>query len=210
LLALKSVAVSLTGTESKIVQVTIDLLGELRYKGMTTRQIAESAGVDEVTLFRKFGSKETLAKRAVGLAQNQVRMDLESACGKKTGDPRTDLMNLGLSLMEVLDRHREAVVAIMFEAKREPYFAAAITGMVQFILNLVRKYLKNYGLRETQMSKADLDALTLSLASYAFFKIIVRESLLDKKSTSENRKREFRVYVEFLLKNVSSGTKGSD
>ncbi len=78
-------------------------------KGTTTRQIAERAGVDEVTLFRRFGSKETLAKRAVGFAQSQIRIDLESAGSKKTGELETDLTNMALLLMEVLDRHREAV-----------------------------------------------------------------------------------------------------
>ena len=71
---MKGVAQTVTSTtDSKIIEATIDLVGELGYKGMTTRQIAERAGVDEVTLFRRFGSKESLVKKAVGFAQGQLR-----------------------------------------------------------------------------------------------------------------------------------------
>ena len=196
---------ALANTDSKIIQATMDLVGELGYKGTTTRQISERAGFDEVTLFRRFGSKNALAKKAISFAQSQIRVELESAGKKKTGNLEIDLTKMALLLMEVLDRHREAVVAIMFEAKREEYFAAIIAGMVEFILNLVREYVRSYGF-EKPVKKDELEAITLSVVSFVFFRIVIRERLLDKKFMADNRKRELEKYVEFLLRNASFNT----
>jgi AcrR family transcriptional regulator len=44
-------------TEKRIIDAAAELFGECGYANTTTRAIAERAGVNEVTLFRKFGSK---------------------------------------------------------------------------------------------------------------------------------------------------------
>lgn len=41
------------------------MLAELGFAGTTTRRVAEEAGVNEVTLFRHFGTKERLLEEAV-------------------------------------------------------------------------------------------------------------------------------------------------
>lgn len=191
-----------TTTDSKIIEATIDLVGELGYKGTTTRQIAERAGVDEVTIFRRFGSKETLAKKAVGLAQGQLRNALTAAGREKTGDLAMDLINMALLMMQSLERRRESVVAIMFEAKREVFFGDATSGMVQYILRLVRDFLESYKL-EKSLVKEEIEFITQSITSFVFYHVIVKERLLGKKFTSKNRKEEIQNYVGFLLRNVS-------
>ncbi len=45
-------------TDSRILDAASDLFAERGYNGTTTRAIAERAGVNEVTLFRKFTSKQ--------------------------------------------------------------------------------------------------------------------------------------------------------
>ncbi|MDB5059974.1 MAG: transcriptional regulator, TetR family [Chloroflexi bacterium] len=51
-------------TQERILRAFIDLVVEHGYEGTTTRAVAEQAGVNEVTLFRHFGDKETLAREA--------------------------------------------------------------------------------------------------------------------------------------------------
>ncbi|WP_203364601.1 TetR/AcrR family transcriptional regulator [Bacillus sp. REN10] len=52
-------------TAGKIIQATIDLIQEKGYKATTTKAIAEKAGVNEVTIFRHFGSKRNILEAAV-------------------------------------------------------------------------------------------------------------------------------------------------
>ena len=52
-------------TREQILQAAARLYADHGFRGTTTRAIAEAAGVNEVTLFRIFGSKETLIVEAM-------------------------------------------------------------------------------------------------------------------------------------------------
>lgn len=52
-------------TKTALLEVTARLFTEHGWRGTTTRRIAEAAGVNEVTLFRHFGSKEVLLRTAI-------------------------------------------------------------------------------------------------------------------------------------------------
>jgi len=92
----------------------LELLSERGYKGATTRAIAERAGVAEVTLFRRFGSKANLiaaAVRRVGDAFEKVAMS-------PSGDLRADLLELASSYQQQFEAAGAAVFALAVEASR--------------------------------------------------------------------------------------------
>jgi AcrR family transcriptional regulator len=49
-----------SNTKEHLLKATLKLISEKGYLGATTREIAQEAGVTELTLFRHFGSKERL------------------------------------------------------------------------------------------------------------------------------------------------------
>ena len=49
-------------TEDRILDATIKLLDEVGWDGATTKRIAAEAGVNEVTLFRKFKTKNLMLR----------------------------------------------------------------------------------------------------------------------------------------------------
>lgn len=51
-------------TQDRILHAFASLVSEHGYEGSTTRAVAEAAGVNEVTLFRHFGDKASLARAA--------------------------------------------------------------------------------------------------------------------------------------------------
>jgi AcrR family transcriptional regulator len=70
----------------------MDLVVAHGYEGATTRAVAAAAGVNEVTLFRHFGDKETLARAAftrlepgARLANYDVRFDASSPTQAEEG-----------------------------------------------------------------------------------------------------------------------------
>src|SRR5687767_14962672 len=52
----------------QLLQAAARLYAESGYRGATTRRIAGEAGVNEITLFRHFGSKEVLIREAIARA----------------------------------------------------------------------------------------------------------------------------------------------
>lgn len=53
------------GSREKLLAAAARMLAELGFAGTTTRRVAEEAGLNEVTLFRHFGTKERLLEEAV-------------------------------------------------------------------------------------------------------------------------------------------------
>ena len=56
-------------THERILAAAAQIFAEQGYIRATTRAIAAAAGVNEVTLFRHFGSKKNLAQAAIYLAR---------------------------------------------------------------------------------------------------------------------------------------------
>src|SRR5512132_1118108 len=52
-------------TRSTILNAAAQVFSQHGFRGSTTRRIAEAASVNEVTIFRYFGSKEALLQEAI-------------------------------------------------------------------------------------------------------------------------------------------------
>jgi len=52
-------------TREKILSAALSLFGKKGYAGTSTREIAEHAGINHITLFRHFGNKENLFRESV-------------------------------------------------------------------------------------------------------------------------------------------------
>ena len=52
-------------TKQQLLDAAVRVYAEGGFRGATTRRIAEEAGVNEVTLFRLFGSKAALIDEAI-------------------------------------------------------------------------------------------------------------------------------------------------
>ncbi len=59
-------------TREKLLEATVRLFAEVGSRGATTRRIAAAAGVNEVTLFRQFGTKENLLRQALHWASQRA------------------------------------------------------------------------------------------------------------------------------------------
>jgi AcrR family transcriptional regulator len=51
--------------QDKLLEAAARVYGEMGFRGATTRRIAEEAGVNEITIFRRFGSKDRLIAEAI-------------------------------------------------------------------------------------------------------------------------------------------------
>jgi outer membrane protein TolC len=62
-------------TKQHLLEAALRVYGESGFRGATTRRIAEEAGVNEVTLFRLFGSKSALIMEALEMRQMRAPRD---------------------------------------------------------------------------------------------------------------------------------------
>nr|WP_243686887.1 helix-turn-helix domain-containing protein [Methanobacterium formicicum] len=66
-------------TEQKFLDAALEIFAEKGYKGATTRLIAQKAGFSELTLFRKFKTKENLFNSVLIHNIEKVKADMTKA-----------------------------------------------------------------------------------------------------------------------------------
>jgi len=104
-------------TRQRILDAAADLFAVKGFAGATTRELAAAAGVNEVTLFRHFGSKKNLL--AAVIDQHSALPDLAAVMnGQLTGDYRQDLLHLGGVFLTAMTERREAVRLMLCEAEQ--------------------------------------------------------------------------------------------
>ncbi|TFG49635.1 MAG: TetR/AcrR family transcriptional regulator [Anaerolineales bacterium] len=107
-------------TRNRIMDAASRLFSEKGFSGTTTRAIANEAGINEVTLFRHFGSKENLARAIMdqfgGLAI------AENITALLSGDYRQDLLLIGSMMLKVMTERNDAMRMAICEAGHFPEF----------------------------------------------------------------------------------------
>jgi len=73
----------------KILHAAARVYAETGYRGATTRRIAREAGVNEITLFRHFGTKDVLLHEAIETAGTE---ETAAALPETPQRPRSELM----------------------------------------------------------------------------------------------------------------------
>jgi AcrR family transcriptional regulator len=112
-------------TADKVLRAASDLFAERGYSGTTTRAIAERAGVNEVTVFRRFESKLGVLK-ALGARWGEVQAGFAVEHAVDPEDTRATL--LSLARMEVASARENggAAMRLAFEARSVPEVADLI------------------------------------------------------------------------------------
>lgn len=120
-----------TGTREKILAAAVRVFAKEGLDGATTRSIARAAKVNEVTLFRHFGSKDRLITAVIGKAfpnkatalppeSSDLKSDLIDFVHRYESQLTANLPMVRVCLSDIM-RHREyeqQVVAAIFKPMR--------------------------------------------------------------------------------------------
>jgi AcrR family transcriptional regulator len=102
--------------EGRIFKTAIDRLMAHGYDGATTRAIAEDAGVNEVTLFRRYGSKAGLFEQAIASRLADTPLNQLAY----TGDLEADLVAIVRAYLLTNEAHGDIIPMILIEMPRHP------------------------------------------------------------------------------------------
>lgn len=104
----------------RILLAAVRVYAEVGFRGATTRRIAEEAGVNEVTLFRLFGSKAALIDEALKSGQpGEQRAELP----KVPGNPEAEITEWATVVLEHLHTNRSIIRTMMSEMGEHPDLA---------------------------------------------------------------------------------------
>jgi AcrR family transcriptional regulator len=109
-------------SDGRMFDAALTVLAQQGYAGATTRRIAAAAGVNEATLFRRFGDKRQLILAAIHADISQ----LSKAGITPSGDLETDLIQV-VEYYSNIYQHRDGLVGtLLLEGARNPEVAALI------------------------------------------------------------------------------------
>lgn len=168
-------------TEQRILDAALRVFASEGYTGATTRRIAKEANVAEVTLFRKFKSKENLLKEV--LINNRTVFssldDLSHLFPKEEDvDLETELRILGKNIAKAMrdrkkDSKRQMFMLMLFEeGRRRPEVAEALSSLLQMSINPLSEYF------ELQIKNGKMRTINSRSAALIFVGYFVHTSLL--------------------------------
>lgn len=167
--------IELDKTEQKIVDATIFLLDEEGMNGTTTKKIAKKAEVSEVTVFRKFKSKDNLLKIAKIYYSDYF---LEKISDIFTNYEDTDLesllKNTWWKLVNFLDNNLDiikiALDELMSSPEEEKMFSKFSDEVLKNLTNIFQEQIDKGKIRKINPSAAALTVFSVIVEGIIFWK----------------------------------------
>jgi AcrR family transcriptional regulator len=114
-----------TETRTRLLKAAAEVFATAGITGATTREIARAAGVNEVTLFRHFQSKEQLLRAVVQQVMG-LQMEILNRQDEWSQDLHRDLMHYAVLYSEILEKHEALIRTFIGEAQRRPEAAQQV------------------------------------------------------------------------------------
>ncbi|MEK6688628.1 MAG: TetR family transcriptional regulator [Gemmatimonadota bacterium] len=175
------------------------VFAEVGFRGATTRRIASEAEVNEITLFRHFGSKERLLREAVHAASARYGGASLPELPKR---PRQELLVWAREQMARLRERRGLIRTCMAEVAAHPKLAQP-GNHTSFAAAQLTGYLEQ--LTETGLATARFEpaAATQMLMGALFADALGRDMMPDLYPNDPDQAVE--QYVELFLRGIGCG-----
>jgi AcrR family transcriptional regulator len=170
---------SLAGMEvrERLLHAARRVFEEAGSRGATTRRIATEAGVNEITLFRHFGSKGALIGEALAAAS---REQVHTGLPAEPRDPEAELMAWSHAGYGHLRRHAAMIRTTLGELAEAPDAVQCVAGPPVRVHAELLQYLRR--LRERGMADGewDPDAAANLLMGALFADAVTRDAFPEK------------------------------
>jgi AcrR family transcriptional regulator len=190
-------------TKLKLLEATLELISEKGYLGATTREIAQRAGVSELTLFRKFEKKEKLFEEVLK-TQTFLPLLRETVIEVEDLEPAEALETIGIRYLQTLKERKMFVKIVLSELNTYPEKVRKV--QIQFVREM-EGTLQGY-LEELQKS-GKLRAVSLEAAARTFLRMlfsffILEEIIKDQDISGKTLKKTVREVVDIFMYGIVS------
>jgi AcrR family transcriptional regulator len=177
-----------------LLEAAAKVFAELGMRGATTKRIAQEAGVNEVTLFRHFKSKDDLLQAAL---EAYARRSQARTLPDHPVHPREELIEWCRAHHRDLHKHRSLIRKTMSEHEEHPAHCATGMQVSVRVADELKRYLN--GLKDEGFAAGTWDALaaTNMLIGALFSDAMGRDTMPERYPYSMRDAVE--LYVDLLL-----------
>ena len=186
-------------TRTALLQVTAKLYSEHGWLGTTTRRIAEAAGVNEVTLFRLFGSKESLLMEAISTATGEHHAAILPAVPQTL---RAELLAWTQTQHDSVQAMGGIIRACLAEWEQRPELAPKVCGGGEVAFLDLRRYLGVARARGLIGPDGSIDAAATMLINTLFMDAMTRDVIPGTHPHSVGE--SLGMYVDLVLRALAA------
>lgn len=191
-------------TEDRILDATIKLLDQVGWEGTTTRKIAAEAGVNEVTLFRKFKTKKQLLKAAKSRSAHKFLAELEDLL--KIDDNRdieTYLKTIWVNASQMVNKRTNLIRIAMEEVRDIPLEDRVIPQISKMILDNLTSYFRK------QIKKGTIRDIDPEVAALSIFSIVFQMNIMWKiygQAPPVEEERYMENFLDIFMEGITIST----
>jgi AcrR family transcriptional regulator len=163
----------MTDIREKLLEATAAVFAKLGYLGCTTRRVAQEAGVNEVTLFRHFGSKDALIREALAHVDRVMIASLPA----EPVQPAEELAAWARQVHENLCEHRQLIRRVMGETVTHPEIAPVVCEGAEGEHDCLARYLEACRARGLAGADFDVHAVSSMLLGALFADAMLRDMM---------------------------------
>ena len=191
-------------TENKILDAAIALFTELGYSGTTTRKIAEAAGINEVTLFRKFGTKENLFLKSIEyLWQQSIGMAHQIIQDNSKSSPLERFQSVGERALGYITKNIRFLLMVFNEVQKFPQIKKKLlsfrSSLQQTMLRFIAQF-KTGSEPDNDNSEISSVIFAASILYIAMFGVISEEPIFDMDNRDLIKKITEFIYFQGINK----------
>lgn len=190
----------MTDLQERILTAAAKVYAETGFRGTTTRRVAIEAGVNEITLFRHFGNKETLLKAAL----QRMPAPPEKAVLTEPKAPEVELYAWAHGLYRHWYEGRNLICRVMGDMVEQPELAPTLCEEPGCEHAMLSRYLER--MRELGLARAPFHAEAAAgmLMGAIFTHAVWRDHYHDPNLPPPEE--VIRQYVSLLLGAVGAAT----
>ena len=167
-------------TRERILLAAAEIFSQNGFSATTTRSIADTAGLNELTIFRYFKTKKLLFEAVI--AQFSPLQELDDLfTNKLTWNYRNDLMMIGTRFFNSVFKRRKEILMSLFEAQRQMEVHEANQGTPLKMVEKMSSYLQE------QMDRGQVRNLDTRSAAQAFFGMFLASAINGRNSIEDSQ-----------------------
>jgi AcrR family transcriptional regulator len=193
--------------EEEILKAAMKTIVREGYNGATTKLIADEAHINEVTLFRKFQSKENILQAVITQQRDDALQILTSTfLSQRARDDsvtihlESTLRGLGSDLTEFMKTRMDLMILLISEGRRKPFVAKTVSSIPQDMIRQLEKLFREQ-IHLRKMRDVDPQLAALIFLGFVFYYSLMKEIFGDK--VIKDNKKILDGFVDIFLNGVA-------
>ena len=175
-------------SRERILEAAARVYAKHGFRGATTRLIAIEAGVNEVTLFRTFGSKSALMEAVLGPRHADVK---PPELPIDPQDPEAELLEFVTANLDHVRQLRPLLIHTMGEIDERPEAAEFACRGRRMVHDTIVDYLRKLQLRGMANTDADVEVAAVMLTGTVMSDAMARSIVPDVYPPLESAARRY-------------------